>query len=214
MKNENWYEGEYYEDIEKSAPFQEEFKGNKTHRRKIAVKFFRKYGVKKILDVGCCLGFDAVYFMHEGFKVYACDVSQKAIEYAKEKNPGPVYFLCDLEKEKPQGKFDGIYSFEVIEHIVDYDVFLTNLYKSLKKGGILALSTPNVLAPRNRISLLLGKDWWFRTKYHLHFFSPSSLKETLERNGFEVLKIGGSGRISFLGPNFSGSLVAVAKKEG
>jgi 2-polyprenyl-3-methyl-5-hydroxy-6-metoxy-1,4-benzoquinol methylase len=212
MKNSKLYDKEYYMEIEKSGPFREEFEGDKNNRRNVALTLFKKIGAKKILDAGCGPGFDALFFMKHGFDVYACDISKKVIKYAKNKNPGPKYFVWNIEEKPIKMKFDGIYAFEVIEHIFDYDIFLTNLNKSLNEEGLLILSTPNILAPRNRLNILIGKDVWFETKYHIHFFSPRILKISLERNGFEVIKIIGSGKISFLGPNFSGSIISIAKK--
>ena len=213
MKNTSKQYDEYYEDVEKSAPFMEEMRNGKKNRRDIALEFFEKFKTKKILDVGCGPGFDAVYFLRKGFEVYACDISKNVIGYARKQNPGPKYFLCDIGKKPAKTKFDGIYAFEIIEHVFDYDVFLRNLYKSLKDGGILVITTPNVLAPRNRIKLLLGKDEWFESKYDIHFFSPRTLKKSLEKNGFRVLEIKSKGKISFLGMNFGGSMAVAAKKE-
>jgi len=208
---EEQYE-DYYRDVEKSAPFIEEKKGDKSHRRNFALKYFRKLGAKNILDVGCGPGFDAVFFMKSGFSVRACDISKSAINYARKKNPGPEYFVWNAEKRPVEMKFDGIYAFEIIEHVFDHDAFLANLNKSLNDGGLLVLSTPNVLAPRNRLNVLMGRDEWFESKYHIHFFSPRLLRQSLEKNGFEVLEITSKGKISFLGSNFGGSMTAAARK--
>jgi 2-polyprenyl-3-methyl-5-hydroxy-6-metoxy-1,4-benzoquinol methylase len=212
MKNASEHYDEYYRDVEKSGPFNEEMEGDKSPRRGLALKYFRKFGVRKIIDVGCGPGFDAVFFMKNGFRVYACDVSKKAIEYAKSKNPGPEYFQWDAEKKPINIKAEGIYAFEIIEHVFDYDDFLRNLHESLNDGGILVLSTPNVLAPRNRIKVMLGKDDWFACKYHVHYFSPHMMRVSLEKNGFEVLEVTSKGKISFLRANYGGSMTAVARK--
>jgi 2-polyprenyl-3-methyl-5-hydroxy-6-metoxy-1,4-benzoquinol methylase len=213
MKNASKLYDEYYKDVEKSAPFTEEMEGDKSFRRSVALDYFEKYGAKKVLDAGCGPGFDSRYFHKKGFDVHACDVSGNALKFAKTRNPGPRYFQWDIGKRPVKAKFDGVFAFELIEHLFDYDAFLSNLRTSMKSGGILVLTTPNVLAPRNRIKLLLGNDEWFESKYHIHFFSPKTLCKALERNGFKVLQVSSKGSISFLGPNFGGSLTAVAKNE-
>jgi 2-polyprenyl-6-hydroxyphenyl methylase/3-demethylubiquinone-9 3-methyltransferase len=212
MKNAADQYDEYYEDVEKSAPFAEEMEGDKSTRRNLALEYFKRFSAKNILDAGCGPGFDAVFFLKNGFKVHACDISKNAISYASSNNPGPKYFFWDAEKSSIHRKYDGIYAFEVIEHVFDYDPFLKNLYESLNNDGILVLSTPNVLAPRNRIKMLIGNDEWFSDKHHVHFFSPTTLRKSLERNGFKPLEIISTGKISFLGVNFGGSIIAVAKK--
>ena len=211
MKNAAEHYDEYYEDVAKSAPFAAEMEGGNSLRRSVTLEYFEKSGAKKVLDAGCGPGFDSRYFHEKGFDVHACDVSGKALKFAKTRNPGPRYFQWDIEKRPLKIKFDGIFAFEVIEHMFDYDAFLSNLRKSMKSGGILVITTPNVLAPRNRIKLLLGNDEWFESKYHIHFFSPKTLIKALERSGFKVLQVSSKGKISFLGTNFGGSLTAVAR---
>lgn len=205
---------EYYKDIENLAALVEleEQNGLKNIRRKLAIKYLEKIKDKKILDVGCGLGFDASYFFKKGFDIYACDISNKAIKYAKKANPGPKYFIWDFEKRPYKEKFDAIYSFEVIEHVLDYDSFLKNLYDTLNKCGIILITTPNVIAPRDRINLLFGRDEWFASKYHIHYFSPRTLKIALENAGFKNIELKSSGLISFLGSNFGGSLFVVGIK--
>jgi 2-polyprenyl-3-methyl-5-hydroxy-6-metoxy-1,4-benzoquinol methylase len=212
MKNAADQYDKYYEDVEKSAPFAEEMEGGKSHRRNFALKHFRKIGISSILDVGCGPGFDAIWFKKNGFDVSAIDISRRVINYAGKKNPGPRYFVWNIEKKPFKKIFSGIYAFEIIEHMFDHDSFLINLNRSLKDSGLLVLSTPNVLAPKNRLKVLIGKDEWFESKYHVHFFSPRILRQSFEKNGFEILDIVSSGKISFLGPNYGGSIIAAVKK--
>lgn len=213
MKSQAEHYDEYYEDVEKSPPFTEEMGGQRNKKKEFLLDLFRTEKAKKILDIGCGPGFDSSYFSKKGFVVHACDISNKAIEYAKKHNQGPKYFVCNFEEKHVKEKYDAIYAFEVIEHVLDFDAFLTNVRKSLKEGGIFILTTPNVLAPRNRIKLLFGKPNFFKDKYHLHFFSPGMLKEYIERNGMKTIKAVGSGKISFLGANFGGSLTMIARNE-
>jgi 2-polyprenyl-3-methyl-5-hydroxy-6-metoxy-1,4-benzoquinol methylase len=203
----------YYEDVENSAPVIEEKMGAKICRRDAAIIYFDRLGEKRILDVGCGPGFDAAYFANNGCEVHACDISKRAIEYAKKHNPGPKYFVWDIQKGPCKEKFNGIYAFEVVEHIFDCDAFLKNISQSLKPNGIFVATVPNVLSLQNRIKTLFGMDDWFRDMYHVHFFSKNILKKTLKANGFEILCINGMGKISFLGPKFAGSLFVVAGKQ-
>ncbi|GAA3317265.1 hypothetical protein GCM10020331_015500 [Ectobacillus funiculus] len=49
-----------------------------------------------------------------------------------------------LDPELPEklGLFDTILSFETIEHVQDDQLFMNNLYRMLKPGGRLILSSP------------------------------------------------------------------------
>ncbi len=179
----------------------------------IVLKYFKTNNANKICDVGCGSGRNALFFHEKGFDVLACDISKKAIKYAQKKNKGPKYFVCDLENDVLPEKVEGIYAFDVIEHIFDYNRFLQNIYDSLKVGGVLVLSTPNVLSPGNRIRMLFGDTTCFNNMVHIHYFSPKFLKQILEENGFKVIKMIGLRGLHWLGISWAGSLVPVAVKE-
>lgn len=106
-----------------------------------------------ILDVGCGSG-ALLHFLREQFpakRYYGVDVSPLAIAKAKEKNPGgsvPMTFeVQDIEQSVPfgEGMFDLVIAHEMIEHIVHPDLAITNIARSLKRGGKLFLLAPNRL---------------------------------------------------------------------
>lgn len=178
-----------------------------------AFKWFRKFKCKTLLEVGSGLGKAANFFSQHGFETHALDISKVFIEHARKKYKNVDFFVCNFENQKIKFRnyFDGIYSFEVIEHIFDYDKFFENCRRALKHGGLLIISTPNVLALQNRIKVLLGNDSWFRDKSHLHFFSSEFLEKVAERNGFKVITVKGIGKLSFC-KNIAGCILLVAKK--
>ncbi len=45
---------------------------------------------------------------------------------------------------------------EVIEHLYNSDLVISEIYRILKRNGILILSTPNLASWINRLVLLLG----------------------------------------------------------
>ena len=179
----------------------------------IVLKFFKKYDIKKICDVGCGSGRNALFFHEKVFDVFACDISEKAIVYAQKKNRGPKYFVCDLEHNRLPQNMEGIYAFDVIEHIFDFNKFLGNIYKSLDVWGGLVLSTPNVLSAGNRMRMLFGNSRQFNNMVHIHYFSLQFLRQILEENNFKIIKMMGLTGLSKLGVNLAGSIIAMAKKE-
>ena len=46
---------------------------------------FKKYGVKRILELGCGQGRDTIFFASKGFDVHAIDASKVAIENINQK---------------------------------------------------------------------------------------------------------------------------------
>ncbi len=76
----------------------------------------------------------------------------------------------------PDDKFDCVVSFQVIEHIEEDEKFIDEIYRVLKPGGVLIVSTPN--APMS-----LTRNPW-----HVREYTTSSLKTLLE-SSFEGSKI-------------------------
>jgi SAM-dependent methyltransferase len=74
---------------------------------------------------------------------------------------------------------DVITSFETLEHIPDYPVFLSELRRVLKPNGLLLLSTPNALItkPVNGIPF---------NPYHIREFTPEELRTALAAHFNEV----------------------------
>lgn len=90
---------------------------------------------------------------------------------------------------------------EVLEHIKDrkesikwtvnfsgVNNFLSECYRILKKGGIMFLTTPNVLCYKNIFSLLDQKDPWLFFQ-HFKEYSKQWVCNTLENHGFIVTKV-------------------------
>ncbi len=87
--------------------------------------------------------------------------------------------------------FDVIYFCEVMEHIVAYpNDYLSELYRVLKPGGDLILTTPNVHRLSNRVRALRGQnilDPMVRTYdgvNHIREFDAQELKDYLLLAGF------------------------------
>ncbi|WP_067728815.1 class I SAM-dependent methyltransferase [Oceanobacillus damuensis] len=80
-------------------------------------------------------------------EVIGIDNEKEAVDYAKLTyyHPLSTYLKGDVtDPGLPEklGTFDTILSFETIEHVRDEERFLSNIYKMLKPGGTLILSTP------------------------------------------------------------------------
>jgi 2-polyprenyl-3-methyl-5-hydroxy-6-metoxy-1,4-benzoquinol methylase len=93
----------------------------------------------------------------------------------------------DLIRKKP-GEFDTVYSFQVIEHVLDPYEFLKDIYDALQPGGKALLVTPN----RHVITAELGIPEFHAFNYrtaHNWYFSSSSLQVLARRVGFATVKV-------------------------
>lgn len=98
----------------------------------------------KLLDVGCGTGLVANKLKGAGFDAYGVDANHLAIEKARQ---GPATFTLATDYRLPfeDGQFDGVGSYDVLEHMGDPETTLTEQVRVLRKGGQLIVSCPNFL---------------------------------------------------------------------
>ncbi len=83
--------------------------------------------------------------------------------------------------------FDAVYALHVIEHVIAPAEMLTEIASVLREDGLLFLNLPNY---NSLYRVLLGESWqWLMPPGHLHYFTPSSLRLLLEKNGFRVITL-------------------------
>ena len=108
-----------------------------------------------VLDVGCNDGLILKEIVDRTkAKGYGIDISKDAIQKAKEKNPHPnvKYFISDVTKLNfHDGFFDKIICSEIIEHLKDEDLFIKEIYRVLKPGGLLYATFPNSLKNSSKL---------------------------------------------------------------
>lgn len=152
--------------------------------------------------------------------------------YAVDLNPHPFsmedrdkfkILSCDLTNGEliiADKSVDFVYALEVIEHLWNVDVFVSEINRVLTDQGILVLTTPNLAALYNRLLLLLGivpihYELSLKKKYgrvfsqlgegseavgHVRVFTPFALSKLLVDNVFEILELKG---LPFLFDGFS-----------
>jgi SAM-dependent methyltransferase len=91
--------------------------------------------------------------------------------------------VADLER--PEGSYDAVTLWDVIEHLADPAAELRHLHRLMRPGGILAVSTMDVDAAAAR---LLGRRWPWYMQMHLFYFSRRTLARLVEQTGFEVVE--------------------------
>jgi SAM-dependent methyltransferase len=201
-----------------------------------------KYGnAKRILDIGCGDGSFIIKF-RKHCDVFGIDISQKAIDLAKE--AGVNAHKVDISYEKlpfENGYFDMVYMGDVIEHLLNPDFAIKEVFRVLRSNGFLILSTPNLASWLNRLLLLLGMQPRYsevstikqfgrfgRQDFipvgHLRLFTYQALRQFLTYYQFKIEKTEGApseglpkvlsevDRAISIIPSLSSSLIVVARK--
>lgn len=142
--------------------------------------------------------------------------------------------ICDLQTNPlplEDESVDMILMLEVIEHLCVYPKYvLDEIYKKLKVGGYLVVSTVNFLRISNRVRVLVGKHPLRNFEpsedghNHVHEFAPKDLADYMKKSGFNIEKTYRYGlactshilsvilRIAYTYPRFRNYFVIVARK--
>ena len=101
---------------------------------------------KDVLDVGCNVGYGTAMLGTVARHVTGVDVAARAVESARRNYScqGVEYRLVDgFGLPFRDRSFDLVVSLQVLEHVVDHDLFLSEIHRVLKRNGVAVLSTPN-----------------------------------------------------------------------
>ena len=143
----------------------------------------------KVLDVGAGAGLVSRVAAREDLAWSACDRAVDTLEAL-----GQFYsraWLADLEvsPEMPGG-FDAVILGDILEHLTDPHRLLEHVRRSLKPGGCVYVSVPNVAYLWIRLSLACGRfdyaDRGILDRTHRVFFTQRSLRLLLRTAGFRI----------------------------
>jgi 2-polyprenyl-3-methyl-5-hydroxy-6-metoxy-1,4-benzoquinol methylase len=150
------------------------------------IEQFRSLKGSRFLDVGAAAGVMMLAAKKRGASVQGVEPSEFASRHAAEQL-GLNVQCATLESAELDGQlFDAVTLIDVIEHVTDLQGDMKKLRGCLRKGGLLALLTPNF-----KLHRLFGRRWHgFNASYeHVLYLDEASLGMLLRRNGFRVLQV-------------------------
>lgn len=155
--------------------------------------FFPK-GLKgeTVWDIGCGYGLALKYFIDKGLKAFGNEPSKEGCEHARFLGASVTQTGIEEIRATENGAFSLVLCLNVLEHLRDPVASLVKVKENLmNEKSILVIDVPNEfntfqVVANNEFDL---KDWWVSPPRHLNYFSASSLTNTLEKCGFEVLAV-------------------------
>lgn len=111
-----------------------------------------------LLDCGCWDGANTRKFgnfIGTNF-LYGIEIDrQKANEAARK---GVKAEICNLNEKLPYKNdfFDVVIAYHVIEHLVNVRLFVSEIYRILKRNGYVVIGTPNLASWHNIFALMIG----------------------------------------------------------
>jgi SAM-dependent methyltransferase len=133
----------------------------------------------ELLDYGCGAG-SFIYFMQQnGWRVQGVELSDEAAKIARQRTGSSVTSPNDFKA--PQGTFDLITLWHVLEHLPELETRMTDFFSWLKPGGYLYLALPN---HRSYDAREYGTEWaaW-DVPIHLWHFNRSSIQRLADKFG-------------------------------
>jgi SAM-dependent methyltransferase len=107
--------------------------------------------------------------------------------------------IGDITKTLPfeNDYFDTVYLGEIIEHVWEPQKLLQEVYRVLKKGGVVIIDTPHVYSLIRMIRFFVKGQDFLGEPSHKIFFTPVILKNLLEKCYFDIVEITTDSKFSF-----------------
>ena len=165
----------------------------------LAKKNNKPFEKLNILDIGCGGGLLCEPLTRLGAKVTGIDASKNNIEvaklHAKEMNLNINYINVVPEQLKLKKKFNVILNMEVIEHVANTDLFISNCSRLLEKDGIMFVATINKNL-KSYLFAIIGAEYilkWLPIGTHdwEKFLTPQDLENLTKKYNFKTNEVTG-----------------------
>jgi SAM-dependent methyltransferase len=156
---------------------------------------------KKILVFGAGTARDIIYLLKDN-DVYAVDFSKSSVNFLKKL--GIKTILADLNKPVKDLKdksFDLVIAKDILEHLEEPSILLSEIKRVLKPTGYAVLNVPNHFFLPMRLRILFGHNLIWKTIDHSHrelfkewdymhkiFFTWKGFQEFINVHGLKIVR--------------------------
>lgn len=168
----------------------DEYSHSPTDFAQEVIKFFPKKA--KVLELGCGLGNDAIFFSRKGFSVLATDFSNEAIKQNKKRYlniPNLEFEILDIGRALPKkdGEFAVVYARLSLQYFTDSITkkIFRETKRILKPNGLLCFICRSTSDPLYGKGDRIENDMYVYKGHVRHFFSEKYANECLNE-GFEI----------------------------
>jgi len=154
----------------------------------------------RLLDIGCAAGFFLNVARERGWQPFGLELSETAAEFARKQFKLNIVTGTFEHAPLPENYYDVITAWDVIEHVLEPQIFIRKTFTLLKNNGMLVIGTPNV----GSLAYKLRKNHWYHLKppEHIFYYNPETLKQLLESKFPKVMTAAGYPQYSKVPPTF------------
>lgn len=139
----------------------------------------------QVLELGCGAGIPMTQILSEHFQVTGIDISSEQLSLARQNVPQAKFILSDMVNlEFENNYFDAVVAFYSMTHVPrdEHNQLLSNIYRMLKKGGLMVVTmgyrdSPDIISP----------DWLGSPMFFSHFDGDTNLT-LVQETGFNIIK--------------------------
>lgn len=115
-------------------------------RNEIVIWALRKYcrGFRSVLEVGCGTGFvlSGITRAFPRVRAVGSEIHVAGLAFAAQRLPGVELLQMDARKLPFDEEFDVVAAFDVVEHIAEDGLVLSNFHRAVKPGGVCLITVP------------------------------------------------------------------------
>jgi len=138
----------------------------------------------RLLDVGCGDGRFLDAAKRFGWRTLGSDIAHPAATLVSSMH---LVLVGELEAVRERPVFDAVTFWDVLEHLPNPRLALTQARARLQEGGLVAVTMPNVLGTA---SLFVGPRWAYYdfARYgHIHHLAPKHIRLLFRATGFDPI---------------------------
>jgi 2-polyprenyl-3-methyl-5-hydroxy-6-metoxy-1,4-benzoquinol methylase len=168
-------------------------------------------GGPRLLEAGANVGLFLRVAGEHGWTARGVEPSRRAVAEGRRRFgvdlvEGTVEDIAD-----EPGSADAVVMLDVLEHLADPVAALAGLRRVVTGEGLIALTTINSESLHAR---LRRGAWPWYIRPHLHYFTPTTLRKTMERGGFDMIDyrlVPRSFHLSYVAARGGGNLGALGR---
>ncbi len=145
----------------------------------------------RVLDFGCGPGHLVRKLLRAGIQAEGADFSETSVEALNkaadgDRKFGGAHLIASIPTSLPSDTFSTVFFVETIEHLLDGDLSttITELFRIVRPGGYVVVTTPNEEALRNHETVCPDCGCVFHGVQHVRSWSVVSIADCLAKSGF------------------------------